>query len=537
MIQNKQKIFYFTKIKGVLINRDAFELEFINKQETHQFEKNFCFKIDNLHDFFFGKIFINVKDASKTIASTKIEIKNLKMSKIYKFLLTDVNSSNSADYYNKTVPELGHLIFKVRIEVIDTPLIERGREDINLKFRFLNTIFNRYMPGFVAKLFNLAFELQNGTLKCKMFAIIGFTLTQLIWKWIFFSCKGHMNRTKCNDYDCFDKYSEITVKKAKDAFRALHHSAIAYANIKMPIFAPSRIRMSNHQDKVIRHILDHSTINENDIIRVFPGSHDLMGIVYFFDKDDLIISLRGTTSPTELLKGLDAEYVIFQDGFAHSGFLKMAKTFMEKEWPIVLNNLNNRNVKRIVLTGHSMGGAVASLLYLILTREAAYKDIFAKYEIKAYSFSAPPSVSKNIAAKRHKNIISYSFEHDTISKLSFGSILDFKYVCISINYKFMLYNTIMLRKDAVVEEIEKIRSYLRRSNLHEKLYSPGKVYNIRLENINGVSIYKFKILNIQLILGKISILSFAIFYIELERPLNTYLSIDRYNQSFYLLFN
>lgn len=503
MIPNKQRI-YKLKLVSVFLNESNlnYNLEFSFKSRNEIFKNDFIKKLDNLHDFYFGKIFIQIKSLNKIIASSRIDFKNINndidsnmINNIYKFILTNNSVLNSADYYNKCVPNLGFIEFEIKIEETNLFFVEKSRENINLKIKILNTIFNRYLSDFNARIFNLAFELQHGSLRCKIFAILGFMITHILSTWIYFSCQGHDKDLVCDNSDCFNNYNNISKKISKNALSALHYSVIAYAHFNLPLFGPKKLRNVKHNNKIVKHILDHSNIRENDIIKIDQGSNESIGFIYFFAQNILVITIKGTTSPKELLNALDAEYVNFHDGFVHSGFLRLARRFLEFEWINIIRCIRKRKIKNITLTGHSMGGAVASILYLIMKNEEKYLTKLKNVNIKVYSFSSPPCISKNIALKKHKNIINFSYEHDTVSKLSFGSILDFKYLCMSIDYKFTLKNFLLFRKNLIIKKIEKIRNFLKNSNIHEKLYLPGYVYNIRSVKINKEQHYKFKLLD------------------------------------------
>lgn len=50
---------------------------------------------------------------------------------------------------------------------------------------------------------------------------------------------------------------------------------------------------------------------------------------YNEDEDELVVSLRGTENHIDALNDLDCEYTKFFDGFAHSGFVKLAHFFIQ----------------------------------------------------------------------------------------------------------------------------------------------------------------------------------------------------------------
>ena len=126
--------------------------------------------------------------------------------------------------------------------------------------------------------------------------------------------------------------------------------------------------------------------------------------------------------------------------------------------------------------------------------------IFNSLEFSATVFSVPPVVSKSIADWYFPNIKIFCFDKDVIPRLSFGAILDFKYLCISVGE-----NIFKIKK----EDILKINEFLIKSNLNEKLFSPGTMYLIKFLNEDKTKNYHFlnvdplKLVNIDLHLNSL----------------------------------
>ncbi|XP_078586026.1 uncharacterized protein LOC144867860, partial [Branchiostoma floridae x Branchiostoma japonicum] len=88
------------------------------------------------------------------------------------------------------------------------------------------------------------------------------------------------------------------------------------------------------------------------------------------DKDELFIAFRGTQSYEDILsdlsiwQGSGTEGESTMGGKCHAGFLKLASCFPVD--PILRKYVYGDNCARIVVCGHSMGGAVAHIVTLTL---------------------------------------------------------------------------------------------------------------------------------------------------------------------------
>eukprot|EP00471_Norrisiella_sphaerica_P012003 CAMPEP_0184503470 /NCGR_PEP_ID=MMETSP0113_2-20130426/51908_1 /TAXON_ID=91329 /ORGANISM="Norrisiella sphaerica, Strain BC52" /LENGTH=327 /DNA_ID=CAMNT_0026892967 /DNA_START=1217 /DNA_END=2200 /DNA_ORIENTATION=+ len=130
----------------------------------------------------------------------------------------------------------------------------------------------------------------------------------------------------------------------------------------------------------------------------------------------LYISVRGTQHVNDVFTSFQTNVTRLQvyrnhsHVLVHAGFLHSAKCILEKEIAPVLQRNPNRN---IILTGHSLGGAVATLLTVLLVRgrETAYPY----KSLRAVTYGAPPSVASNLHLPE---LLSVSMEGDLVPRLS-----------------------------------------------------------------------------------------------------------------------
>ena len=106
----------------------------------------------------------------------------------------------------------------------------------------------------------------------------------------------------------------------------------------------------------------------------------------------ILISVRGTVSRADALRDADAHQVSFDDGVgkAHGGFYQAYRAMRD----FVLQYLDQFHVgQRIVICGHSLGGAIALLL-----AEGLRRTPDAHYNILLYTYGAPRAADAEFTA-------------------------------------------------------------------------------------------------------------------------------------------
>jgi hypothetical protein len=134
-----------------------------------------------------------------------------------------------------------------------------------------------------------------------------------------------------------------------------------------------------HPAKV--HYFDDTDKDDGTDTQAFITHHD----------EIILLSVRGTASGSDALRDLDAAQVPFVEGVGkvHNGFYGSAKAVIK----FVTTYLDRFHVgQKVIITGHSLGGAVAFLLAEMLRRRKGYE-----YDIVLYTYGAPRAVDKTFA--------------------------------------------------------------------------------------------------------------------------------------------
>eukprot|EP01112_Ceratiomyxa_fruticulosa_P023934 TRINITY_DN940_c0_g1_i1.p1 TRINITY_DN940_c0_g1~~TRINITY_DN940_c0_g1_i1.p1 ORF type:complete len:538 (-),score=105.77 TRINITY_DN940_c0_g1_i1:125-1738(-) len=177
----------------------------------------------------------------------------------------------------------------------------------------------------------------------------------------------------------------------------------------------------------IKALCHHTGISPNDVVLTkFSSSHFHPGHFIALDHQRcaVVLAIRGTFSALDAITDLVATPTPFMDGQAHLGFLKCAKRKVTILSDILIEKLKEYPTYKLVVCGHSLGAAVATLFTLL------FNKIFPEIPIHCYAY-APPSVTTiDIALSPHTKslITSFVFEDDIVPRLTYCSLSRLKEV-------------------------------------------------------------------------------------------------------------
>lgn len=128
------------------------------------------------------------------------------------------------------------------------------------------------------------------------------------------------------------------------------------------------------------------------------------------ESDKIYITFRGTSSKANAKTDLNIKHTNFMNipnAQVHSGFYNIALKSKE-----ILRNLISKE-KEIIISGHSLGGAVGLLLGSLIYNENPKKDI------RVYSFGAPP-VGNDVFTNNIKGLKHFRYVHikDIVPKIN-----------------------------------------------------------------------------------------------------------------------
>lgn len=184
----------------------------------------------------------------------------------------------------------------------------------------------------------------------------------------------------------------------------------------------------------------------------------------------------------------------FVQGRTHFGFLKAAQILATELEALVIQAMEQHRGYKLVLCGHSLGSAVATLITLMWSKIPQLQSV------RCYGFAAPATLSLDVAqsAIASAKITSVVYHDDLVPRLSLGSVSDLRnsvqFVATQkVKGDKQQRNVARFVNDAIAAKhppeklasmFNPIMKQIRKSeHVHDKLFIAGSIYHI--EHPNG----------------------------------------------------
>ncbi|XP_050366736.1 uncharacterized protein LOC126785168 [Argentina anserina] len=139
----------------------------------------------------------------------------------------------------------------------------------------------------------------------------------------------------------------------------------------------------------------------------------------------VILGIRGTHTVYDLITDVVSssdEDVNFEGFSTHFGTAEAARWFITHEMGNIKKYLEKYEGFKLRLVGHSLGGATAALLAIML-RKKSFKELgFSPEIVSAVGYAAPPCVSKELAESCSSYVRTVVMQDDVIPRLSVASL-------------------------------------------------------------------------------------------------------------------
>eukprot|EP00516_Mucochytrium_quahogii_P006196 CAMPEP_0203760724 /NCGR_PEP_ID=MMETSP0098-20131031/13957_1 /ASSEMBLY_ACC=CAM_ASM_000208 /TAXON_ID=96639 /ORGANISM=" , Strain NY0313808BC1" /LENGTH=541 /DNA_ID=CAMNT_0050654413 /DNA_START=188 /DNA_END=1813 /DNA_ORIENTATION=- len=228
-------------------------------------------------------------------------------------------------------------------------------------------------------------------------------------------------------------------------------------------------------------------IEEEHVLKTTPCS-DMYYPRHYFAIDErhkhIVIGIRGSISLKDWLVDFVCEQVPFtlpyEEGFdtqvegnVHSGFYLAAQHLAEALEDLVHEQIKEHPDYEIVVCGHSLGAAAATLLTLIWAKEKTFGDT----PLSAYAFGPPCSLSYELCQtpfSRHY-VTSIVVGDDFVARLNVNTLKDVQETVVA-----------MVPQEEVSDKkkLEFYHDLQRQTSSHGMLYSPGTIYLLESEEFN-----------------------------------------------------
>lgn len=176
------------------------------------------------------------------------------------------------------------------------------------------------------------------------------------------------------------------------------------------------------------------------------------------------------------------------DGFAHTGMLRSARNLFAKIRAPILAAVKEHDGFELLVTGHSMGGAITALLALIMNDDPDFP------RATAICIAPPPCMTHELAEATESNTITLVNGPDIVPRISVGRMLPFfataRYIAGLPRSQKALLACGLVRKVINWQELEahNNRVITEMKRLHEglRLYLPGKLFQmVRKDQMNS----------------------------------------------------
>ena len=138
----------------------------------------------------------------------------------------------------------------------------------------------------------------------------------------------------------------------------------------------------------------------------------------------LVLCIRGTLSPSDVVTDVALRAEPFCGGHAHAGIAESARRVWAAAGPLCLQELAARPGFAFFVTGHSLGGATATLMAILVHRAGVAAP-------RCVSFAGPPAFApiSGLPPAVHAAVVNVVHRHDLVPCLTLHSLRELVRVC------------------------------------------------------------------------------------------------------------
>ncbi|KAH0794546.1 putative lipase containing protein [Histomonas meleagridis] len=129
--------------------------------------------------------------------------------------------------------------------------------------------------------------------------------------------------------------------------------------------------------------------------------------------DTIYVTCRGSYCFNDFLVDFMAKAVKYNGGYVHEGVYLTAKNLYDEIKPIIITLSKTNNNRKVIITGHSLGGGVAA------TVVSMFQNDFPTLDVSGIIFAPCASFTKNLWLNSTNRIKSYIVDGDFVPFLSF----------------------------------------------------------------------------------------------------------------------
>ncbi|KAH7862628.1 hypothetical protein Vadar_007398 [Vaccinium darrowii] len=171
-----------------------------------------------------------------------------------------------------------------------------------------------------------------------------------------------------------------------------------------------------------------SMLRESNVLK-FVKDSSIMRPGYYIGVDHrkklVILGIRGTQTVYDLITDVvssSKEEVTFEGYSTHFGTAEAARWFLRHEMGTIKKCLDKHEGFRLRLVGHSLGGATASLLAIMLRKKSSKELGFSPDIVTAIGYAPPPCVSRELAECCSDYVSTVVMQDDIIPRISVAAL-------------------------------------------------------------------------------------------------------------------
>ncbi|KAI3676456.1 hypothetical protein L1987_86065 [Smallanthus sonchifolius] len=172
-----------------------------------------------------------------------------------------------------------------------------------------------------------------------------------------------------------------------------------------------------------------SLLRESNVVKYVKNS-SMLRPGYYIGVDIrnklVIFGIRGTHTVSDLITDIVSsshEEVNFEGYSTHFGTAEAARWFLTHEIGTIKKYLKKHEGFSLRLVGHSLGGAIASVLAIMIRKKTSEELGFSPEIVTAVGYGTPPCVSRELAECCSDYVTTVCMQDDIIPRLSVATLM------------------------------------------------------------------------------------------------------------------
>uniref|UniRef100_A0ACD5VLH2 Uncharacterized protein n=1 Tax=Avena sativa TaxID=4498 RepID=A0ACD5VLH2_AVESA len=209
-----------------------------------------------------------------------------------------------------------------------------------------------------------------------------------------------------------EAFKGVQISSTKKVQELIYHLELARGCYRSSVDVLARYSMLRRRN-VLKFVKDSSILRPGYYIAIDPRAKLV------------ILGIRGTHTVYDLVTDLVAlsDKKVSPKGFStHFGTYEAARWYLRWELRIIRQCLEKHKDYKLRLVGHSLGGASAALLAIMLRKKSKEELGFSPDIVSAVGFGVPPCVSREIAESCASYVSTVVLQDDIVPRLSAASL-------------------------------------------------------------------------------------------------------------------